>query len=255
MKIHYYILIIFIVLLCLNDLIAQTTVAEPIDNSNVEGIKNSPKQNIPRSFYSPTGHGIKKGEAYYTNLFLYLSQIDYGINDKFSIGLGISPLLIIGSPSPIWLTPKISIPTTKERLNISMSLLTGVFVNLNRKREKQIATFGMAFTSATLGDRSRNLSIGLGYGFLKNELAKKPAISISGMCKINERGYFVTENYILPGLSNFPVLSLGGRHFWNKASIDYGLFIVEADVIWGYLESRVIGVPWLSVNVPLSKRN
>jgi hypothetical protein len=77
-----------------------------------------------RYFFGPNVYGLQKGEGYYQNTWIFLNQVNYGISDYFSLGGGVMPLfLIAGSPSPVWLTPKLSFPLVRDKVNLGAGML------------------------------------------------------------------------------------------------------------------------------------
>ena len=39
-----------------------------------------------RYFWAPNGYGLKKGEAYYQNVWIFFNQVSVGVTDNFSLG-------------------------------------------------------------------------------------------------------------------------------------------------------------------------
>lgn len=52
-----------------------------------------------RYFFSPNGFGLKKGEAYYQNVWVLFNQFSIGVTNNFSIGAGFVPLFLFGGTS------------------------------------------------------------------------------------------------------------------------------------------------------------
>lgn len=79
-----------------------------------------------RYFWQPNGYGLKKGEGYYQNVWIFFNQVSVGITDNFLIGAGIVPLfLFAGSSSPVWIAPKFSVPIKKDKFNMGAGALMG----------------------------------------------------------------------------------------------------------------------------------
>ncbi len=209
----------------------------------VRGEYWAPNPQSGRHFWSPTGYGLKAGEGYYQNLWVLFNQVSYGISDNFTIGVGIIPLFLFGvevSYTPIWITPKFSVPLKKELINLGGG---AIIANI----PGDFGIFGIAYGLTTFGDRDRNLSIGLGWGFADGEFAEHPMINISWMIRTGKRGYLVSENYFFSaGNENVLILSLGGRTLWNRFSLDYGLFRPFSK----YWPSEFIAFPWLGFVIP-----
>lgn len=167
-----------------------------------------------------------------------------GLTDYFSLGAGIVPLFIFaGTATPVWVTPKFSIPVVEDKFNVGVGALTGAVIGESN------SSFGILFGSATFGSKDKNLTLGLGYGFAGGEWANTPAINISGMLRTGPRGYLITENYYL-GLDgeSLAILSFGGRRIVKKMSIDFGGFIpISSDVPF-------LIIPWLGISVPIGNK-
>jgi hypothetical protein len=210
----------------------------------VSGEYWAPNPQSGRHFWSPTGYGLKQGEGYYQNLWVFFNQVSYGISNNFTIGVGIMPLFLFGAgATPIWITPKFSVPLEKESINLGGGVIIATVLG------EDSPCIGIAYGLTTFGNRDRNLSIGLGWGFIDNDFAKTPTINVSGILRTGRRGYLVTENYFISaGGENVLILSFGGRTLWNRFSLDYGLFRpVHRDLGNGF-----IAFPWLGFVVPFS---
>ena len=216
--------------------------------SNISSITDVKKENITKTgqyyeynlqstryFFGPNGFGLKEGEGYYQNVWIFYNQISYGFTDYFTMGLGTVPLfLFAGAPSPVWITPKFSIPIKKDAVNIGAGALLGTVIG------EDDASFGIGYGNLTLGNRNHNLSVSVGYGMLGGEWSDTPAITVSAMTRVSRRTYLITENYFV---SDVQVLSFGGRSFAGKVGIDYGLVIPLGTGLF-------IGIPWVGISVP-----
>ena len=197
-----------------------------------------------RYFWSPNGYGLKPGEGYYQNIWIFFNQVSVGLTENASIGFGMVPLfLFAGTPSPVWITPKVSIPVVENKFNIGAGALVGTVLG-----DSGGGFFGIAYGTGTIGSRDKNLTLGLGYGFADGEWARRPAVSISGMLRTGKKGYLLTENYILDfGTTSGALISVGGRTVWDKVSLDYGGIIPAGDV------GTVIIIPWLGISISFGK--
>jgi hypothetical protein len=196
-----------------------------------------------RYFFSPNGYGIRKGEAYYQNVWVFFNQFTLGVTDNFSISAGMVPLfLFAGAPTPVWINPKFSVPVVKDKYNIGAGALVGSVIGGG-------GAFGVLYGVNTFGNRDKNISLGLGWGFSDGQIASSPTISLGGMIRTGPKGYFLTENYIInTGFDTFGLISLGGRRLINNVGLDYGLIIPVSAVGDGFF-----AVPWLGFTVPLGK--
>jgi len=193
-----------------------------------------------RYFWQPNGYGLKAGEGYYQNVWILFNQVAVGVTDNISIGAGMVPLfLFAGVSTPVWLTPKLSIPIKKDKFNMGVGALLGTVLG------ESGSDFGIAYGTATLGDRNTNMSIGLGYGYLDGDWANSPIISFSAMIRTGQRGYLMTENYYIgTGDEDVLILFLGGRRLIKNSGIDFGLMI-PATTGGGFF-----AIPWLGLTIP-----
>jgi len=212
----------------------------PVDASKLKGGKYwfaNPQST--RTFFAPNGYGLKKGEGYYQNVWVLVNSFAVGINDYVSLGGGLIPaFLFAGSPTPVWMTAKVSVPVSKDKFNLGAGALVGTVVG------ETDTGFGLFYGIATVGSRDANFSLGMGYALSVEEGTSAPMINFSGMLRVSQRGYLITENYIFPnGSEGAVILSVGGRTIIKEAGLDYGLMIpIQGEDLFA--------VPWLGITIP-----
>jgi len=219
-----------------------------LETLEVQQIKDGkywfPNPQSTRYFWSPNGYGLKKGEGYYQNIWVLWNQFSYGLTNNFSIGGGIIPTFLFGAPTPVFATIKFSIPVKKDKFNIAAGAIAGTVLG-----EEQTG-FGIFYGLATIGSHDANVTFGMGYGFAGGEWAQSPMINVNGMIRVSNRGYIITENYILNADGESVVLiSLGGRSIIKKAALDYGLIVPFTS------DGVDFALPWLGFTVPFGKTN
>jgi hypothetical protein len=197
-----------------------------------------------RYLLMPNGYGLKAGEGYYQNIWVLFNQASVGVTDYFSVGAGLVPTFLFGtSYIPFWVVPKFSIPVVKDKFNLGVGAFVGTIIGESN------SGFGILYGSATVGNRNSNITLGLGYGYASGSLAKRPMINLSAMTRYSPRGYLLTENYYIKVDSeSLILLSFGGRSMFNKAGLDYGLFVPVTSSIDSF-----IAIPWLGFTVPFGK--
>jgi hypothetical protein len=198
-----------------------------------------------RYFFSPNGYGLKKGEGYYQNIWVLMNSFAVGVNDYISLGGGIIPLfLFAGSPTPVYLTAKASIPVVKDKFNLGAGLLAGTVMG------ESDTGFGIFYGLATVGSKDHNLTMGMGYAFASGEGTSAPMFNLNGMIRVSPKGYLLTENYLFTdGTSSVLLLSLGGRTIIKGAGLDYGLIIPAGSEMDSF-----VAIPWLGITVPFGKK-
>lgn len=199
-----------------------------------------------RYFITSNGYGLRKGEGYYQNVWVLYNQGNYGITDRFSIGLGTIPMFLFAlDETPIWFTPKLTVPLNKDRVNLGIGAFVGTITN------GDVGSFGMLTVAPTFGNLDKNATIGLGYGFANGSIARLPLITLSALYRTGPKGYILTENFFL-GIDNegVGIASIGGRRMYGRASIEYGLFVPFYTDAASF---ELVAVPWLGVMLPFGK--
>ncbi len=198
-----------------------------------------------RYFFSPNGYGLKKGEGYYQNVWVLMNSFAVGVTNNVSIGGGLVPLFFFGGgPTPVWITPKVSIPVSRDNFNMGAGALVGTVIG------EENTGFGILYGIATFGSKDKNMSLGLGYGYAGGDWAKSPMINLSFMIRTGARGYFISENYYInAGDGTAVIISAGGRQIIKRAGLDYGLmipFYSDMDVFFA--------LPWLGITIPFGNK-
>ena len=197
-----------------------------------------------RYYFSPNGYGLKKGESYYQNIWVFYNQFSVGLTDHFSLGFGMIPLFLFnGTATPVWITPKFSVPIVKEKVNIGVGALMGFVVG-------ESTGFGITYATATFGPHDKNLSVGLGYAYAGGEFLNTPILNVGGLTRVSKNSYLMMETYFITDGGQVGGISiLGARSMINKSAIDYGLAIPFAPGMGTF-----IALPWLGLTVPFQKK-
>ena len=91
---------------------------------------------------------------------LILTQLSYGISDRFSLGAGLAPFVLFDGALPAWINPKISIPIKPNRINLGIG---GLWGHTFYSSFYQNGDFGAMYAQLTLGPRDQNFTAGAGY--------------------------------------------------------------------------------------------
>lgn len=198
-----------------------------------------------RYLFGPNGYSLKRGEGYYQNVWIWFNQISFGVTDRFTLGIGMVPLFFFSAPTPVWITPKYSIPIKEGKVNLGVGALVATVLGT----EGDGGTFGVAYGQLTLGSRDRNVNFGLGYGYAGDSWANSPTLSFSTMQRVNKKLAFISENYLFDtGDDNIGLLSAGFRFLGRRIAIDGALVVLVEN---GF---DFIAIPWLGINVPIGKK-
>ncbi|MEZ4702611.1 MAG: hypothetical protein R2834_24765 [Rhodothermales bacterium] len=201
-----------------------------------------------RYFWGPNGYGLRKGEGYYQNVWIFFNQISIGVTDHATIGLGLVPLFLWGGEAfPAWITPKLSLPIVPDKFNLGIGALAGTLVGGFGSED---GAAGIVYGIGTYGSRDANVSFGLGYGFAGRDWGRHPALTLSAMSRQGKRSYLLFESYIIStGEESAGLALFGGRYIASRISIDYG-----GMVPFGFEVDRLIVLPWLALVVPFGNR-
>ncbi|OFY62662.1 MAG: hypothetical protein A2V64_05800 [Bacteroidetes bacterium RBG_13_43_22] len=188
------------------------------------------------------------------------NQISISITNNFSLGAGVIPaFLFAGAPTPAWIVPKISIPVVRDKVNVGTGAFLGAILG------EGSAAFGLLYETTTFGSRDRNFSLGFAYGFAEDSWMNRPIINLSTMLRAGPKGYFISENYIIPyeqkswdfgymgdyqvKKKSAVVISLGGRSIIRNVGLDYSLWIpINAGI------ESFLAIPFLGVTIPIGKK-
>lgn len=112
--------------------------------------------------FSTNAFPIEKGENY-AMINLYGPEVHFAVNKRFSLGIMASWIA-----SPLVLAAKYTIPTSNEKINFGIGTLLGTTGYLNQAR----GFGGLHWGMVTFGDRSRNLTLSLGYCYFNAGLSR-----------------------------------------------------------------------------------
>ncbi len=201
-----------------------------------------------RYFFSPSGYGLRKGEGYYQNAWIFLNQVSYGLSNNFSIGFGLIPTFIFGTAEiiPLWLTPKFSFPYKNQKGAFGIGTIFFAGLGLESSEDN----FGIVYATNTFGSRDKQLTLGLGLGYSRTGgFSNYPAFNLGGLVRTGKKWAFVTENYLFStGYESLGIISAGGRYMGKRLAIDMGGFIPIATD-----QDFYAMLPWLSISVPFGK--
>ena len=175
--------------------------------------------NSTRLYFSPTARMLKKGDGYFSDYFILLPGIAYGVTDNITIGGGMSLVPWVDLNDQIfYFTPKIGLKASPNT-----NFAAGALIIALPEVDDESPLVGILYGVGTFGSADGGLTIGLGYGFVDDQVADKPMFMIGGEKRFARRISFISENWILPGVE-VPLISYGFRFFGEGISVDLGLF-------------------------------
>lgn len=221
-----------------------------VDTSNVvEGVYWPTNPHSSRYFFSPSGYGLRKGEGYYQNAWIFFNQVSYGISDNFSLGVGLVPTFLFGAGTdflPVWFTPKFNMPykNGKGAFGAGSILLTVL------GDEDAGTGVGLVYGTNTFGTRDKQLTLGVGFGYSTDGgFSNYPVFNVGGLIRTGKNWAFITENYFFTFEEFGAVISGGARYMGKRMALDFGGFVP----VFSDLDATLI-LPWLSVSVPFGTR-
>jgi hypothetical protein len=176
---------------------------------------------------------IEKGENYAV-VNLYGPEVQFSITNRFSIGV-----LSTWIASPIALALKYTFPTSNDKLNFGVGTILGSSGYFNQARSFGGLHWGMV----TYGDRMNNLTLSLGYSYLRTGAnfgtnLYKPGTYAAVEDQFNP-GYYTFANLPVMNSGKYsprigaPIIGLGGiASVGTKAS-----FIFDAMLILGNIKN------------------
>lgn len=85
-----------------------------------------PNPQPTRYLFGPNALGVRAGTGYYQNAWIFFNNVNYGVSDRVSIGAGTVPVFLFGASAvPLWLLPKVSIPTPQDNLHLAAGAVLG----------------------------------------------------------------------------------------------------------------------------------
>jgi len=198
-----------------------------------------------RYFFFNSAYNLEAGEGYYQNVLIFFNQVDVGLTDNISLGVGTVPAFLFGGPTPFWLAPKVSIPVASDQFQLGGGALIGTVVGSGES-----GFGGLAYGLGTFGSRDRNLTLGLGYGFTDQEWLDIPAIMLGGMLRIGQKGYLIADSFLISANgSTGGIVTFGGRTVWPNIALSYG-------GLTAFVDDEILPavMPWLGVSIFFGKR-
>lgn len=195
-----------------------------------------------RYLFAPNAIGLRKGQGYYQNTWIFFNNVNYGIIDNFSLGGGIVPVFLFGvSATPVWLLPKVSVPVADGKVHLAAGAMIGGVIG------EDTGGAGILYGASTFGNTDRNLSVGLGYGYASRDISDSPMVNISGMYRTGRNFYLISENYLFPATDFTGLTSFGLRWAPQYFAVDFAL-VRPMESVGGF-----IGIPWLGVSIPFGR--
>jgi hypothetical protein len=196
-----------------------------------------PKPKSTRNLFSPTGYGLKAGEGYYQNIYVFFNMLNFGITDYFSIGFGTEFLSLSHGVPLLIVNPKFSFELSESiHLGIGSFIIGASFV-------EEYSIVGIHHGVLTYGSEDNNLSVGGGVISSGNDDLESILI-ISGMVRLSKGTALVSENWIsssqIEDITYSSLFSYAIRIMGETYSFDLG-FINNSYIS----EDFFLGIPYV----------
>ncbi len=191
----------------------------------------APDPHATRLYFGPTGRTLKKGEGYFSDLYLFFVNASVGVTDRVMLGGGMSVFPSSDfSNNVYYLTPKAGLVQGDE-FNLAVGALIGFAGKSN-------GSAGLVYGVATNGTPNASVTYGLGWAYANKNVSSKPVLMLGGSGRISRRLALMSENYIVTGDGTTALVSYGLRFIGDKLTVDFGF--------WNSLRDPIFpGLPWV----------
>ncbi|MBD3288563.1 hypothetical protein GF337_07150, partial [candidate division KSB1 bacterium] len=117
--------------------------------------------NYSRLLFAPTGRPLQKGDGYFSDYYVFFPGVAYGFTDYFSLMAGFSVIPGLSISEQL----KYFAPRIGKQFSDNFALSAGA---LYMSLIEEVAA-GVAFGVATFGQPDKSFTVGLGYGYAKEE--------------------------------------------------------------------------------------
>lgn len=200
-----------------------------------------PNPNSTRLLFAPTAYNLRTGEGYFSDYYIVLPGVAYGVTDRVTIGGGVSLVPGLGGSQLLYVTPKVGLV---QRGNAALAV-GGLFATIPDPFDDDddgATSFGILYGVGTVGSRETNATLGVGFGYQGRRVSGDPVVMLGGQARVARRLALVSENYFAPGAFDSALISYGARFLGEQLAFDLGFFNVTSDPIFP-------GLPYVGVVV------
>lgn len=216
----------------------QIDLIEDLAGEIVSGVYYREDPNTTRLLLAPTGRGLKSGQAYFADYFLFFPTLAVGVTDHIALSGGIS--LVPGASSQLaYFGPKFSFP-----LSSYVSFSTGLLY-LVIPEDTDDAT--LTYAVGTFGSKRNSVTLGLGLPFTSDG-ESDPVLLLGGEVQVSNGAKLLTENWLFTEGDGLFLFSGGVRFFGAKMAVD--LALISSDEFW---EGGFPFIPWVDFSIFFGK--
>jgi hypothetical protein len=191
-----------------------------------------PNPNKTRLYLSQTARMLPRGNGYILDIYAFFPSVAFGLTDFFSLGGGFSLIPGLNMDEQLfYFTPKLGFRVS-DNLAFAGSMLIIRIPDPDDDDDDEAPTIGTLSGVMTFGSDDLSGTLGLGFGYVDDEIADKPAVLVGWEWRFSRRLSFVSENWIFPEIDE-PLISYGIRFFGESIAADLALFnILDEDAIF-----------------------
>lgn len=154
------------------------------------------------------------GEWRYTTLYGLAHGAEWGLSNNFSMAVGLVPIFIFDASSltPIWLSPKFSVPVS-DRMRWGLTGLAAAGFPISTDLQNDLERFGALHSGITVGDRRQHATFGAGMFFTEYS-GRLPFISASAQIRLAKNLSILHESYYYREKEGFSTTD----HYWHSTT-------------------------------------
>jgi hypothetical protein len=187
---------------------------EPLATGSVRGGVAWPESlHQTRLVLSPTAFPLQPGEGYYSNFWIFLSTFAVGVTERLTVGAGLTTFPTTDlSDNTFFFLPKYTV-VERDGFAGAIGVLAATAPDFGSGR----ASLGILYGVTTFGHPEGHLTLGAGWGYVQETIAKRPVLTIGGLKRTSSSTAFITENWIFPvdnafvGFATYGVRFIGDR--------------------------------------------
>ncbi|MDZ7288983.1 MAG: hypothetical protein ONB44_01235 [candidate division KSB1 bacterium] len=217
---------------------AQIVAVTTLQGEMREGQFYRTDPNTSRLLFAPTGRGLKSGQGYFADYYVFFPTLAIGVTDFLALSGGVS--LVPGAKSQLaYFAPKLSFQASPE-----VNLATGfLYLAIPEETEDEI----LGYAVGTLGSNRSALTLGAGLSLSTDN--KNLILLIGGETQVSNSAKLITENWVFTGNEATVVFSGGIRFFGEKLAVDLALLSSKEF----FEEGGFPFVPWVDFSVFFGK--
>ncbi len=193
----------------------DSTIVNPEDDDE---LYDRLHQNHTRLLFAPTARPLRMFEGYVSSYDIFFPMVAFGVTDFISMAGGMT--LFPAQHQVLYLAPKVT-PLHLRYLDVSLG---GLWL-----KPTTGGTFdtSILYAVATLGPPTAALTLGVGRGFIGNEVNDAAIFMIGGELKVARHIKFIVESWNPPP-TDWNITWFGFRFFNEKVSGDMSLMYIKS---------------------------